>query len=276
MGEAIASASRINDYKAGNVDSSELNPKYKLYVVFSSPAFNQSWLDYSTAVSLGAEFYDGNGDGVYNPVDLNGNGQWDPNEDRPDVIGDISIWSVYNDGVPKNLRRFYDDPLGIEIHQTIFAYQTTNPNDARSSSVFVRYKIINTGKVAQVLDSVYFSGWSDTDIGLFGHNDDLAGCDTIHNAGYIYNDGDDPDWGINPPAHFIKILQGPYAYIPGVTFIDNNSNGEYDHGVDTPLDSAYNRKGNVRGVDILPGAKNLGISAFVHYLNSNPMQGWSF
>ena len=31
---------------------------------------------------------DGDGDGIYNPVDLNGNYQWDPNEDKPDLILD--------------------------------------------------------------------------------------------------------------------------------------------------------------------------------------------
>ncbi|MDP2362861.1 MAG: hypothetical protein Q8M94_03725, partial [Ignavibacteria bacterium] len=72
---------------------------------------------------IGADFYDGHMDGIYDPVDLNGNGIWDLNEDRPDILGDVTAWCVYNDGVPKELRRFNTiDPLGIEIHQTAFAW----------------------------------------------------------------------------------------------------------------------------------------------------------
>ena len=41
----------------------------------------------------------------------------------------------------------------------------------------------------------------------------------------------------------MKYLQGPVTYIPGETFIDNNSNGFYDNGIDTPLDTAYNLRG---------------------------------
>jgi hypothetical protein len=270
---AVASAARINDYQPGNVDSNQYDPRNAIYEVTPSPAFNPTWQKYRFGVDRGAMFYDGNGDGIYNPVDLNGNGQWDPNEDRPDIIGDLTAWCVYNDGVPGNIRRYKNNPLGIEVHQSLFSYNNFNNADARSTTFFVRYRLINTGKVSQTLDSVYFGSWSDSDIGSIGYNDDLSGCDTLNNAGYIYNDGDDPDWGVDPPAHFMKILQGPYAYIPGVTFIDNNSNGDYDPGVDTPLDTAYNRKGQILGTDIFPGAKNLGMTAYMFYLASSIFQG---
>jgi len=80
--------------------------------------------------------------------------------------------------------------------------------------------------------------------------------------------GTDPEFGVNPPAHFIKILQGPYSYTPGETFIDNNYNGEYDDSIDTPIDTAYNFKGEYMGIDTLPGAKNLGMTSFNYYENS--------
>ena len=59
------------------------------------PPFGPSWLDWIDAVYLGADFYDGNNDGIYNPVDLNGNNQWDPNEDKPDLILDEAYWCVF-------------------------------------------------------------------------------------------------------------------------------------------------------------------------------------
>jgi len=272
---AMASASRIEDYQPGNVDSIPYDPKYCIYDVEDFYAFGYEWQKYRYAVNIGAAFYDGDGDGIYNPVDLNGNNQWDPNEDRPDILpGSLTTWCVYNDGVPDSIRAFEEvSPLGIEIHQTLFAYSGENNFDARASTFFVRYKIINTGKVNNLLDSVYFGGWADTDLGAMGYYDDLAGCDTIHNSGYVYNDGEDPDWGINPPAHFIKILQGPFAYVAGETFIDNNSNGTYEEGIDTPLDSAYNFKGEYLGIDTLSGARNLGMTSFVHYMSSHPTQG---
>ena len=84
-----ASASRISDYQPGIVGSSTDDPKNQLYVIkVSDPHFGESWQNYSYAVQLGAKFYDGNNNGIYDPVDLNGNGIWDLNEDRPDMLGD--------------------------------------------------------------------------------------------------------------------------------------------------------------------------------------------
>ena len=263
----------ISDYQPGNVDSIPYDPKYSIYDVEDFYAFGYEWQKWRYAVDIGADFYDGDGDGIYNPVDLNGNNHWDPNEDKPDILpGSLTTWCVYNDGVPSSLRQFENEsPLGIEIHQTLFAYVGENNNDARASSFFVRYKIINTGKVNDEFDSVYFGIWADTDLG--DPFEDLSGCDTVQNSGFVYNDGEDFDWGIDPPAHFIKILQGPFAYIPGETFIDNNSNGIYDEAIDSPLDSAYNYKGQWLGIDTLPGAKNLRMTSFISYVRNDPVYG---
>ncbi|MCK7516797.1 MAG: hypothetical protein MZV64_03295 [Ignavibacteriales bacterium] len=63
----------------------------------SDPAFGQSWQDWMNAVYLGADFYDGNHDSSYTPYDMNGNGQWDQNEDMHDLLGDETAWCIYND-----------------------------------------------------------------------------------------------------------------------------------------------------------------------------------
>ncbi len=76
-----------------------------------------------------------------------------------------------------------------------------------------------------------------------------------------------------PPPFFINILQGPYSYIPGETFIDNNSNGTYEDSIDTPLDSAYNHQGPVKGFQIFSGAKNQKMTAFTHLVSSDPLRG---
>lgn len=266
---AVAPSSLIQDYLPGNYEIGSDDPRAIIYAVNSNdPAFGQSWQDWSDAVDLGADFYDGNGDGVYNPVDINSNGVWDPNEDMPDLIGDRTLWCVFYDGVPTENRRFPNvEPQGIEIRQTAFAYAMAN--GSLSNTIFIRYRIRNTGLLSSKLDSIYFSTWADPDIGQYV--DDAVGSDTLFQAGYAYNPNSDGEYGNQPPAFFADQLAGPVTYIPGVTFIDNNTNGEYDEGIDTPLDTAKVMRGQNLGIQIFPGAKNLPISSFVEYLNGDPL-----
>ena len=80
---AQATASLIENMTPGTVESGANDPDAVLYVVNrEDEPFGPSWQDWKTAVDkFDADFYDGNGDGEYNPVDLNGNGEWDPDED---------------------------------------------------------------------------------------------------------------------------------------------------------------------------------------------------
>jgi hypothetical protein len=113
---AVATASLVEDYRTGQVNPGP-NDDSQMYVLNSQdPAFGPSWQDWIDAVALGADFYDGDGDGVYIPVDKNLNGEWDPDEDRPDLIGDETVWCVYHDGLPQAQRRWNTvPPYGIEI-----------------------------------------------------------------------------------------------------------------------------------------------------------------
>jgi hypothetical protein len=252
----------IQDYWQGTTQSDTSDPRaqpYKLNV--RDEDFRIAWQDWIDAVDLGADFYDGDGDGLYNPVDLNSNGVWDPNEDAPDMIGDQTIWCVYNDGVPLGQRRLESEPQGIEIYQTIFLDGSSR--SPQGNIIYIRYRILNTGTEAAILDSVYFGAFADMDIGY--HSDDLCGSDTLLQTGYSYSDSSDSEFGDNPPAVAITQLQGPYASIPGVTFIDVNVNGVYDEGIDTPLTRAYNHRGQFLGLDSLEGAINLGITSFMSY-----------
>jgi len=127
------------------------------------------------------------------------------------------------------------------------------------------------GTVADKLDSVYFGAWADQDIG--DALDDLFGTDSTLNSSYTYNEGEDKEYGINPPASFISIIQGPPVYIEGVTFVDENGNGIYEDGIDTPLDTAINRKGELLGLNEYPGAKNNKLIASIQYIQAHPTQG---
>lgn len=264
-----ASASRDEHFLTGTWEGGQNDPRSVMYVLKKSDGdFHQSWTDWKDAVALGAKYYDGNGDGDYNPVDLNGNGKWDPDEDRPDLVGDETVWCVYHDGMDPALRSFNNvDPKGIEVRQTVFGYASKG---SLGNILFVRYELMNTGLVAEEFDSVFFGVWADPDVGEY--TNDLVGCDVDLNAGFVYDNGPDPTYD-NSPCFLIDFFQGPVAYVPGETFTDVDGNGVYDDGVDTPLDTAFLVHGQVRGVEELPGAKNLGLSSFMEYIQSHPTIG---
>lgn len=266
-----ATASRIQDYGPGRAIRTP-NDDPQIYVVDGdSEPFGADWQAWADAVAMGADFYDGDGDGQYNPIDLNGNGRWDPNEDRPDLLGDLTAWCIYTDNIPSAQRRFSEvPPRGIDIQQSVFGFRSAG---LLGNMLFIRYRIINSGRYEQQYDSVFFGVWADADLGgSGGYTDDLVGCDTSLNAGFTWNDGPDPVYGGNPPCFLIDFFQGPVQYLPGVTFIDANGNGVYDPG-EVALDTAYNVRGQVLGVDTIPGARNLGLHSFVNYVQSNPDRG---
>ena len=255
------SSTKMVDYLPGNMNS-DSSKEYRMFVVEASDSdFSNSWLDWENAVNQGALFYDGNNDGIYNPVDLNTNGQWDENEDKPDLIGDYTAWCVFNDSVPSEERRFSEmSAMGIEIRQTVFAFNNNHDKNL-SNTFFIRYIIENMGKVNNVFDSVYFGIATDPDIG-FAYGKDYSGSDTTLNSIYAYKtEADDSDsyfsgYGINPPSFFSTLLQGPKTYIAGKTFFDYNNNGIFEDGIDTPLDTAIINRGSLLGTESFYGAKN--------------------
>jgi hypothetical protein len=270
-GNGVLSASRIEDYNPGLVGSSPDAPQNKITKVSSSDQhFGISWQEWKIAVNQGAKYYDGNNNGIYDPVDLNSNGIWDSNEDRPDLLGDATYFCVFNDGVPKALRRFDVDPLGIQIGQTIYV-SSGNNNSYLSDILFIKYEIENTGLFFNKLESVYFGIAQDPDLG--DHQDDLVGSDIDLQSSYCYNTGSDFVYGINAPASFVSLLQGPAVYIPGETFIDDNSDGEYSPGIDTPLDTAYSYYGPIIGERLIEGAANRGLHSLTQFMQSHPTHG---
>ena len=258
-------------YQPGAFGSDPADENNQLFFIKNSDLdFGQSWLEWDIAVSMGANFYDGDGNGVYNPVDLNGNGNWDNDEDRPDLLADISAWCIYNDSLVAGSTFFNSSPQGIEIRQTVFAYRDTITQ--YKDIIFIRYNISNTGLVTERFDSVYFAPIFDPDIG--NHEDDLIGVDSLDNSCYVYNNGEDNTYGSNPPSFLIKQLQGPPVFLPGETFTDNNSDGEFTSGIDTPIDSAIFKRGKYLGVKHIPGAKNLIPTAFTQFFMSHPTHGF--
>jgi len=125
----------------------------------------------------------------------------------PEMIGDQTIWCVFNDADSVRHNNFETQPLGVEVQLTAFAFDRT---DILGDNIFYRWRIIN--KSGQTIDSMYVTIWSDVDLGNSG--DDLDGCDTTLGLGYTYNDGVDGVYGAQTPATGFIFLQGPL--VPGL------------------------------------------------------------
>lgn len=255
---AVASASLVEDYVQGTVAGGTSDPNAVMYVLKrNDPPGGQAYQDWADAVALGADFTDVDGDGVY-----------DPSVDIPDILGDETVWCVYNDGVSQAGRRWNAvAPLGIEVRQTAFAL---NSKGSIGNIIFLRYRIKYVGNnkpdEPEKLDDVYFGTWDDPDIGSVEFNLDLVGSDKERNAIYTYKGGTGPSYGSNPPAFFATFFSGPIEYIPGITFIDNDGDEEYNEG-DTPLDTAHSVRGRNLGIKDFPGARNQPLSSVIEYFN---------
>ncbi len=242
---ACASASLVEDYLPGPVGQTGTTNAVVYVVNSQDEPFGQSWQDWSDAVDLGADFYDGNGNGIYDPVDGGEPGVWEPNEDMPDLIGDEMVWCIYNDALPVAQRRWNTTiQVGLEIKQSVFAFASAG---AIGNLIFVRYRFAYKGLNASspdTLTNVYFGAWADPDLGDAA--DDVVGVDTVRNAGYTYNNTPDAVYGNQVPCFMIDFFSGPRSYIAGETYVDIDGNNRYDEGVDTPIDTATSVQGQVK------------------------------
>lgn len=179
-------------------------------------------------------------------IDVNGNGVWDSGTDTPELIGDQTVWCVFNDNDPAVHTNQNTPPLGIEVQLTAFAFARS---DALGNTIFYKWKLINKG--GRTLKDTYLTVWTDIDLGDSG--DDYDGCDTTLGLGYTYNyDAIDGVYGSAVPATGFDFFQGPIVPSPG--------------------DTAY-----VSGLRV-PGYKNLKMTSFVKYNNDtsplgNPQTG---
>ncbi len=167
---------------------------YHLYRDSMASNPNQDWLDFP--FDQGAPFLK---DSLGNPI-LDDLGNM-----IPEMIGDQMMWSVFNDADPAQHTNDAGEtnPLGIEIKQTIFAFDREG---SLGNIVFLRMRVYNKG--GNTLQDCYFSIWDDPDLG--GAGDDLVGCDTVLALGYVYNStNDDSQYGEAPPCMGYDFFQGP-------------------------------------------------------------------
>jgi len=248
----MAPASLIEEWQPGTFTMDPTDPLAKFYVVDKTDGFgSQPYIDWADAVSMGAEFQDLNGDGMY-----------DPNVDRPDMLGDKIIWCPLSDQTDLAIRAggLATDPLDLEVHQHVWAFARS---DELGDVVFLRYRLINPSQ--NNIDDLIFTVVEDPDLG--DHLDDRIGCDTVFvlpaepgadpdtvkSLGFIYNDGTDGQYGANPPAFGVDFFQGPVVSSPG--------------------DTAYLYRGPFFGIDTVADFRNLGMTSFMYYIQSNAIIG---
>ncbi len=189
-GNGQASAMLVINYEPGIVGDS-FSEDAVIYVINDSDTpFGQSWRDWADAVKLGADFYDGDNNGVYDPNDLNSNGVWDPDEDKPLFPGTYAAFCVFNDSQPVEERTYYPGmaPQGIEIRQYVYDYW--NSSDPYTT-MYVEYRIINKNPDMNDFKDVIFGIWADPDLEDFSN--DYSGCETDYSAGFTYC----KDFGVN-------------------------------------------------------------------------------
>ncbi|MCH7947255.1 MAG: hypothetical protein IIC66_05590 [candidate division Zixibacteria bacterium] len=167
----------------------------------------------------------------------------------PAMLGDQMLWSVYNDANPAPHTNDASSAIGmgLEIRQTTFAFDRT---DALANIVFVKYQIYNRGGLT--LTDMFVSLWADPDLGNAG--DDLVGSDTVLSLGYCYNEGNDSDYGSDPPAVGFDFFQGPL-----IVTLDNADTAKM-------WDTTF------------VGFRNMGMTSFNKYINGTDPQNltWTY
>jgi len=230
----MAPAALCNELQPGSMNQDPQDSTAIFYEVRKTDGFGSAnYVSWQNAVEQGADFQD-----------LDGNGVYDPNIDKPDILGDITYWTVFHDSTSASRRtpRLGTLPLEVEIHQTVWALNRFNAYD---DMIFFRYRLIN--KNIAPVDSFYFSHWSDPDIGDI--EDDLIGIDVLRQMGYCYNNGFDASYGSNPPAFGVRLLQGPIVSAVG--------------------DTAYSFGGDFFKTDTVFNSKNMPIASFMTWINGN-------
>ncbi|MGA9116612.1 MAG: T9SS type A sorting domain-containing protein [Bacteroidota bacterium] len=211
----VAVAEYTYEYDAGPVGADPGDPQYRVYKIRrgDGPGVTD-WDEWPVA------------DGA--PVDGSGN---------PKLIGDMTVFAIYNEADPLSHVNMTTEPLGIEVQMTAFAF---NRADALGNNIYYKWKLIN--RSGQPITDMYVTLWTDVDLGEA--TDDFDGCDTTLGLGYTYNaDPDDGVYGAAVPATGFDFLQGPL--VPGA-----------------PGDTARFPDGR-----IAPGMRFLKMTSFLKYSN---------
>ena len=191
--------------------------------------YEYDWMNWPAA--WGAPYKDVDGvDGYNNATDIPGypgadQTMWTVANDVPLIVNDAGDSTGFLSTAP-NL--YGSDPIGIELQITMWGY-AFGASDPLGNNIFKEAKMKYMGLPAldstqvgvsgftgtnsgAILDSLYFTQWSDPDLGTY--TDDYVGSDVDLSFGYVYN-GNRLDGVFNGifnlpvPAGGYDFLQGP-------------------------------------------------------------------
>jgi len=181
----------IEEFKKAFADGDVQNGSYPIPMSISNWPGTRG----PNSTSMLAPFEDVNQDGKYDPKD----------GDYPKIKGDMAIFHVYHDDIFHT--ETYGARLFIEVHVMSYAYNCNDiddkdPNSVINYTTFHEYTIHNFSQ--NTYHNLYAGQFTDVDLG--DYSDDVIGCDTALNMGFVYN-GDNSDlnggYGDNPPTQAI-------------------------------------------------------------------------
>lgn len=160
-----------------------------------------------------APYIDVNTDGFYNALDgdypaYNFTGT--PSCNGNYLLGDQTLWWIFNDKGNNHTESKCNGALGIEIQAQAYAYKSIND---LGNTTFYQYHITN--RSSNTYSKMYVGQFTDVDMGY--PFDDYVGCDVKRGMGIGYNgspidgSGYAGAYGNHPPAIGIDFLGGPLA-----------------------------------------------------------------
>ena len=192
----------LNDVTQGQI--SEIKNQYEY-----------DWMNWPAP--WGAPYEDVDSDGSYSPtVDIPGEPgsdqtMWIIANDVPEIVDESGNSIGYENTAP-NL--YGADPIGTELQVTLWAYHF-GPDEPLGNMVFKRARLKYTGlpnsPENSVIDTMYFTQWSDPDLG--NYMDDYVGSDIDLSLGYVYN-GNALD-EIFDDVHNMAVPAGGYDFLQG-------------------------------------------------------------
>jgi len=196
--------------------------------------YEYSWNNWPA--DLGAPYDDVNNDGAFNLADGDIPGYpgaaqtlWVVANDIPYIV-DATGTVVDTQIVAENV--YGAPPVGIELQVTMWAY-AYGASDPLGNVIFKKAIMKYTGlpithdyyKADARLDTMYFTQWSDPDLGTF--TDDYVGCDIGLSFGYVYN-GNRLD-GVFNGIFNLPVPAGGYDFLQGpVDNMDIDGDGDTD------------------------------------------------
>jgi len=188
--------------------------------------------------SWGAPYEELNGEDGYQPATWDATAKAWVDGDIPGYPGAAqTVWIVSND-VPKivdsngdslgysntSINLYGADPIGIELQVTMWAYNF-GAKEPLGNAVFKKatmaYYGLPGGDLEATLDTVYFTQWSDPDLGTY--TDDYVGSDTSLSFGYVYN-GNAED-GVFAGIYDLPVPAGGYDFLQGPITVDGDTLG---------------------------------------------------